>query len=298
MDTSQHTAASDTDTEVLQSLPRSVVVDLGAETHAGRVRPDNEDHYLVIRFGRALEPLMTNLPAGLLPDQFSETGYGMLVADGMGGAAAGEVASRAAITALLDLVLATPDWVMRLGGSLTEEVLTRMARRYEQVNAAVAVQALGDAGLSGMGTTMTVACSVGSDLVVAHAGDSRAYLVRDGRLQRLTRDHTVAQELADAGALAPGEVQGHPLRHVLTVALGRMTTEVRADVRHLRLRDGDQVLLCTDGLTDMVEEGAIEAVLREAGSAAVACHALVEAALAGGGRDNVTVVLARYRIAE
>src|SRR5262249_3777304 len=151
--------------------------------------------------------------------------------------------------------------------------------------------------LTGMGTTMTVACSLGIDLFVTHVGDSRVYLCRQGHLHQLTRDHTLAQSLADRGVIPHEEVATHRLRHVLTRALGGKG-EVEADVQRARLEDKDQLLLCTDGLTNMVDDAAIEAVLREAPTAGGACEALVERALKNGGKDNVTVVLARYSFAQ
>jgi protein phosphatase len=160
------------------------------------VRPNNEDHFLISRFGRFLETVQTNLPADTVPPRSEESGYGMVVADGMGGCAAGEEASRRAITSLVNLVLHTPDWILRLDEEpLPKEVLRRAAERYEQVNQTLAEEAQGDPGLSGFGTTMTMAWTLGRQLFVAHLGDSRAYLLRQGRLQQLTRDHTLVQEL-------------------------------------------------------------------------------------------------------
>jgi protein phosphatase len=147
-----------------------------------------------------------------------------------------------------------------------------------------------------MGTTLTIAWSLGAELFVAHIGDSRVYLSRDGLLCQLTRDHTLAQTLADSGLIAPEEVATHRLRHVLTQAMGSPDMGGKPQVQRLRLADGDRLLLCTDGLTDMVEEGKIAAVLGRPTSAAETCQALVDLALEGGGRDNVTVVVGAYRL--
>jgi protein phosphatase len=196
----------------------------------------------------------------------------------------------------VDLVLHTPDWILRLDEHLFQEVRQRMEQRFQQMQEVLTGQARDDPALWGMGTTMTLACSLGADLLLIHAGDSRAYLFRQDRLHRLTRDHTVAQSLADVGAIRPQDVATHPLRHLLTNVLGGRSGKVRADYRELRLVDGDQILLCTDGLTDLVSEAAIREVLRCAGTAADACRALVDLALEAGGKDNVTVVLGRYHI--
>jgi protein phosphatase len=279
-----------------KAVPSSeVVVDLAALSHPGLVRENNEDVYLVGRYGRSYETLLTNIPLGHVPRRADEIGYGLLVADGMGGQAAGEVASRMAAGTLVQLALETPDWLMRLDEPQSAEVMRRMAERYRQVDAALKAEADADPRLWGMGTTMTLAVSLGADLFVAHVGDSRAYFFREGKLHRLTRDHTYAQGLADIGLIPQEDVATHHRRHVLTRALGVSSGPGTADLQRFTLRDGDQVLLCTDGLTDLVADDAVAAVLARDAAASEACRDLVDLALARGGRDNVTVALARYR---
>jgi protein phosphatase len=145
-----------------------------------------------------------------------------------------------------------------------------------------------------MGTTLTLACSSADELFIGHVGDSRAYVLRGGNLIRLTRDHTHAQELADAGLIPQENVARHRLRHVLSRALGPRGSDIEVDVTRLRLLDGDQLLVCTDGLTGMVPDEAITPLVGK-GTAQEACQALIDAAIAAGGKDNVTVVLARYQ---
>lgn len=272
-----------------------VQIELGAMSHTGKVRPNNEDHYLVASFERSMKALLTSLPEADIPRHCADTGYGLLVADGMGGAAGGEVASRTAISTLIELALRTPDWIMRLNKELANEVLQRLSGRIKQVEAALIEKTRIDPSLTGMGTTITVACSLGANLLIAHVGDSRAYLFRKGQLYRLTRDHTVAQALADLGAIGPEKVGSHPMRHLLTHVIGSESGKAQADLSIVQMVDEDQILLCTDGLTDMVGEAAIMKSLAVARPAPQACRALVEMALEGGGRDNITVVLARYR---
>ena len=272
----------------------SVRVEMAALSHPGHVRPNNEDHYFVARVERKLEAILTNLPSEHLPEQTTEAGYGLLVADGMGGRAAGEVASRSAIHLFLELILDTPDWIMRFQGELGGQVMQRMIERFRQIDAALSEWSQSDPDLAGMGTTMTLACSVGADLLTIHVGDSRAYLLRQGKLRRLTHDQTIAQELADCGSIEPDEVSTHRFRHVLTQALGRRGGEVRVEVGRIKLTDGDQLLLCTDGLTEMVADELIAKELKSAGTAEEICRALIERALENGGRDNVTVAVARY----
>jgi protein phosphatase len=275
----------------------AVQVDLAALSHPGKVRPNNEDHFLVVRFHRALQTLLTNLPEGLLPVGVEEVGYGMIVADGMGGRAAGEVASQLAIRTLINLVLATPDWVMMRGQPDAERVMQRMAERYRQVDALLREEAQANPRLAGMGTTMTLACSLGANLILAHIGDSRAYLLRAGALHALTRDHTLVQELVDRGVVHPDRAASHPFRHVLSRALGGRSRAIEAEVQRVSLADADQLLLCTNGLTDRVDATTIGAILQSCACSDDACQKLVELALQNGGKDNVTVVLARYRFA-
>jgi len=275
-------------------LTVQVQVDLAGATHPGLVRPNNEDCYLVARVERALQVVASNLPPEFGAARTEEIAYGMLVADGLGGSRAGEVASRLAAITFVNLVLHTPDWVMRPGEAEADRVMQRIAERYRRVGGVLARWGEEDPGLAGMATTMTLACSSGAELFLGHVGDSRAYLLRGGDLIRLTRDHTYSQDLADAGRIAQHEVDRHRFRHVLTRALGPQGDQVEADVTRIGLRDGDQLLLCTDGLTGMLDEATIRNLLA-GGTADSACRLLIDAALAAGGKDNVTVVLARYR---
>jgi protein phosphatase len=275
-----------------------VNVDLGACSHQGKVRTNNEDSFVVSRLERSLQTLLTNLPADHLPDKIIEIGYGMLVADGVGGAAGGEIASSTAISTLVDLVLQTPDWHMRLDNEGANEVLARLDQRFGRLREALIERAQAEPRLAGMGTTMTLAVSHANNLVIAHIGDSRAYLFHEGQLHLLTRDQTVAQDLAEIGVIRPEDVATHPGRHVLTGAIATSGAETQAEFHQVWLEDGDQVLLCTDGLTEMVTDAAIAQVLERAGPSGDICRALVDLALERGGKDNVTVVLGRYSIPE
>jgi PPM family protein phosphatase len=279
------------------NVPSALVqVDLAGQSHQGHVRSKNEDHYLAVRASRSLETLLTNLTEFSRPKSFSEAAYGMLVADGMGGLAAGEVASRFALLKLLELALETPDWVMKMDQpDNAAVVMRRMTHRFRQIDDELRAQGESTPDLLGMGTTLTVAITLGANLFVGHIGDSRAYLLRGEKLHQLTKDHTLAQALIDAGIANADDAATRAMRNLLTAALG--TTSERSDpqVRRLHLSDGDQLLLCSDGLSEMVADDLITSVLRSTRSSAVACQDLIELALAGGGLDNITVVLARYR---
>jgi serine/threonine protein phosphatase PrpC len=271
-----------------------VAVDLGALTHQGKVRLRNEDHYLAARFGRSLETVLTNIPEEHVPPAHTEVGYGMVIADGMGGVAGGEIASRSAIQDLVQLVLTTPDWIMHGQSPWIEQVVRRMGERFREIDRLLNQRAVADPSLTGMGTTMTLACSLGLELVVCHIGDSRAYLFRQGSLSQLTRDMTMAQELVSTGMLSPAQAATHRFRHVLTQCLGGPGIP-RSEARNLSLQDGDRLLLCSDGLYDFVADDVIAAEMRTAATSQEACQALVDRALEAGGKDNVTVILAHYR---
>jgi PPM family protein phosphatase len=275
-------------------LESTIKVDFGAVTHAGKVRINNEDHYLVGRLGRSLEPLMTNLPTETLPENVAEYGYGLLVADGMGGAAAGEVASRMAVSSLVNLIIETAKWGRRIDEEEAQALMERLEGYYSTIHAELVRQGEVDPAVTGMGTTLTIAYSFYSDLFIAHVGDSRAYLFRNGQLSQLTHDHTMAQKLADEGDIPQEAVATHKLRHVLTNVLGGHRGPVVTELEQLQLADGDRLLLCSDGLTDMVDDDTIAAVLRETGSPQEASQKLLDLALNAGGKDNITIVMARY----
>lgn len=292
--------SDDRDSEVGRALPgpysSEVDVDVFAISHQGHGRSENEDHFLVVRVGRNLETVFSNLIANRAGDRFEETGYGMIVADGVGGEAAGEVASDEAIFGFLNLALRTPDWQFRWGPKEKNTVMWRMQDRFRRVNSALLEQAASHAALNGMSTTMTAALSHGKDLIIGHIGDSRAYLLRDGKLQRLTRDHTLDESLPDKGPSSESGGLLAELSNVLMQALGANEGDCKPDILDLVLEDGDQLLLCTDGLTDMVDDETIEAILNRDTTAAAAGRSLVDLALSNGGHDNVTVIIAHYRI--
>ena len=278
-----------------QLATSELTVEVAGATHCGHVRKTNEDHYLILRFGRSLETIATNLDNSLFSRKNQVTGYGMLVADGMGGMAGGEVASSVALQKLVDLVIDTPDWILSLDQwEDVAKVLRRLSDRFVEVDKAVRERARVDMTLQGMGTTLTVAATLGSDLILGHIGDSRVYLVRDDKLTQLTTDHTLAQALIQAGVMDPDDQSTRSIRHVLTAAVGSLDASTAPQVQRIHLNAGDVLLLCTDGLTDLVDEETIKTVLSEKKSSHRMCHDLVDLALAGGGRDNVTVVVGRF----
>src|SRR5690242_4462969 len=229
--------------------------DATLKTDTGRQRRDNEDS----AFARS--PVF-------------------VVADGMGGAQAGEVASRLAVEAFEQ---GLPD-----DGSPEE----RLAARVREANRQIYERSRADRGRAGMGTTLTAAYVDDAHVAIAHVGDSRAYLFRDGTLQRLTQDHSLVDELVRRGKLTEEQAAEHPQRSVITRALG-VEPQVEVDTRTYPARAGDVVLLCSDGLTSMISEEQIAAVLAEESDLDRAGERLIDEANAAGGRDNITVVLFR-----
>lgn len=278
---------------------RPLALDVGAHTHPGRVRAINEDAYAVFRIGRYVERVASSLKDEDLPEHTDQSAHVMIVADGIGGHEGGEVASRTALLATMRFILETPKWSLRFDDPATraaevEEVRARAAEYFKTVHDELRQIASSRAELAGMGTTLTVAYVVDRDLFVLHVGDSKAYLLRGGALRQVTHDHTVAQEYADMGLIPQEEVPKHRMQHVLTRAVGGPEERLQCDFELLRLEPGDRLLLCSDGLTDMTEEGEIAAILAEHASSDAACRALVDRANERGGRDNVTVILAGF----
>jgi protein phosphatase len=274
----------------------SVKVRFGAVSHPGNVRQRNEDHYMVARVRRTLNVLAHNVPKEEMPDYVAEDAYAMVVADGMGGMNAGDVASMLAISTGVKLVEKSVKWGFKINEKEARELLARMSMYFREIDKRLTRKSEADRRLFGMGTTLTLAYSVGIHLFLIHVGDSRAYLFRDGQLQQLTHDHTVAQALADAGQINQEQVRTHLRRNTLTNYLGGHRGRVKADVRWMRLQDGDRVLLCSDGLSDLVDDKAIARCLAGDRDADKAALNLTQLALDRGGKDNITVVVAQYAI--
>lgn len=276
--------------------PRPVRVEFGALSHPGKVRENNEDHFVVVRRRRSRDALLTSLPEGVLAPS-EEVGYSMAVADGVGGAAFGEMASMLALQAAWDLTSSAVKWPFQWTEGEAEE-LTQTLQLYGQLmHRTLLERSQADPRYAGMATTITGAITIGDEAFIAHVGDSRAYLARGGALERLTRDHTMAQRLVDAGDLpSVGEAPGFMRRLLVNSLGGRSRDGVEVEVHRVHLADGDCLLLCTDGLSDMVSEANIARALAAHPEPQEACRTLVDLALEGGGRDNVTVVLARFTI--
>ena len=214
----------------------------------------------------------------------------VVLADGMGGYNAGEVASGMATSLVCSSLV---QWLGAHAAPTARELALAMEKSVGQANRAIFDAANGNPQYSGMGTTLVMVAVAGGHLVVGHVGDSRAYRLRGGQLQRLTRDHSLLQEQLDAGLITPAQAARSTNRNLVTRALG-VEAEVSLEAREHSLMQDDLLLLCSDGLTDMVgDEGICDLLCHTHASLQTACHSLVDAANAAGGRDNISVVLVR-----
>jgi len=284
-------------TDTGRASPPPVRIEFGARTHPGKVRPNNEDHFLVSRLAKSLTVCKTSLPNAVGQTHFSgEEGYMMVVADGMGGAAAGECASALAVASVETFVLNTLKWFLHLSGREEDALFKELRQGLEFADRTVVQRARADATLHGMGTTVTMGYSVATDLFLVHAGDSRAYLFHNGTLEQLTSDHTLVQALVSGGAITPEAAKHHRRRNVVTNVVGGPKEGVYAEIHKLSMADGDVLLLCSDGLTEAVPDETIAEVLGSTDDPDAASARLLELALERGAPDNVTMVIARYHV--
>ena len=274
-----------------------VGVEVAGLTHPGKVRPHNEDQFLVAKLAKSMRVLSSSF-AGPDPTWFAdEEGHVFIVADGMGGAAAGEQASALAVATLESFLLNALKWFMHVDGE-EHALFAELRAAFDHADKAVVDRAREDRRLAGMGTTLTMAYAVGEDLYVVHAGDSRAYLRRKGRLTRITRDDTLVQMMVDGGLISPQDAKVDRRRHVVTNVVGGPDRGVHAAIHKLRIEPGDVLLLCSDGLSEPVDDARIDGVLAAAPSTEEACRMLVQQALDGGGPDNITAVVARFSVTQ
>jgi len=238
----------------------------------GRQRQHNEDSFLVENTARLF-----------------------LVADGMGGHAAGEIASRIAVDSISEFILHTKEddgtWPHAYDEQFKRST-NRLMAAVRMANTRVLEAMRKDARLRGMGTTVVAAIADGDVMSFAHVGDSRAYLIRDNALTRITNDHSWVFEQVQAGMLTEAEAEKHPLRNVITRALGG-ALQVNPDASEIHAKPGDMFLLCSDGLTGMVPEDEILRIVAENADPVVACQKLIDEANERGGLDNITAILVK-----
>jgi PPM family protein phosphatase len=272
---------------------RACTVRSFALTDTGRVRPANEDQFVIVELARTMSIRQTSVPQAKV-QYSSHRGHLFIVADGMGGHQAGEVASALGVVTVEDFLLNTLKRFFHLQVPEEQNVMKEFQRALLDADARIFEEANQHPEMLGMGTTLTMAFAVDWRLLIAHVGDSRCYLLSQGELHQFTLDHTMVAELVRLGELSPAQAAHHPKRNVITNVLGGYAPGVHVEMHKLDLEPADVVLLCSDGLSNMVSDSQIAAILAEEQEPQRACERLVAAANEGGGKDNITVVVARF----
>jgi protein phosphatase len=271
--------------------PRERDIDIHGLSHIGNVRRENQDQYFVASLHKTMKIRSTSVAKRRFRDVNEPIMALLVVADGVGGGQGGKQASAVALEAVWSYIAGAVDAYWTLGVGMEAQLLKRLEHAVEQCHVAVRAEAERDAALRGMATTLTMATVIWPRLYVVQVGDSRCYRLRDGRLQLLTTDQTLAQALLDQG-VPPERVDSSRLQHVLSSAIG---AEIAPVTTTFELERNDRLLLCTDGLTKHLSDDEIREGLARAPSAREACRTLVDWALERGGSDNVTVVVGQLR---
>ena len=281
----------------LNRKPSDEDIDVFGLTHQGNVRSNNNDHFLYCSLRKHIELLGTSLPEpGRLPQSGERLAYLGLVADGVGGGSAGEVASRTATEALYDYVAHSLRCYYTADPQHETGFLATLHRGVMLAHERVVEAAAGDGTPGRMATTMSLVIMVWPRAYVVQVGDSRCYRWRDGGIERITRDQTVAEAMREAGALTTTEAERSPMKHVLTSALGGSEDSKANPVTSVfDVEWGDVMLLCSDGLTGHVKDGEIAEVLSRDETAKDKCRTLLDMALERGGSDNITILVGQTR---
>ena len=262
-------------------------------TDTGRVRPANEDQFLIAELTKTMRIRHTSLAEPKLL-QGDERGHLFLVADGMGGHRAGEQASALAVLAIEQFTLNTFKWFFHADGADAQRVLTQFQTALREADSRILEESAENPDLSGMGTTLTLAYYLDAQLCVVHVGDSRAYMFANDALRQVTHDDTLVADMVSRGTLQPEDVKRHHLRNVITNVVGGNEALVNVEAHALTVSAGDRLLLCSDGLTEMLSNDAIAAALRAEPDPEAVCRKLVAQANEAGGRDNITALVVRF----
>ncbi len=264
-------------------------------TDVGKVRASNQDQFLIAQLNKSMLVSSTSLPLETQSRLFGRIqGQILLVADGMGGHAAGEKASSLAVDHFIKELLNSVHWFFLDEEDNEEEFVENLKKLLQDAHARILFESAQHHSQRGMGTTLTMAHLIWPKLYVVHAGDSRCYLVRDGEAQQLTTDHTLARQLVEAGGLKPEEEADSRWSNVLWNVLGgHASGELIAEVHRAELEPGDAVVLCSDGLHRYVDSEQLGSVVSENETAEQACRRLIDLANEAGGEDNITVIVAK-----
>ena len=270
-----------------------MIVELHAKSDVGRVRRGNEDNFLVLELSKQQTWTATDVaaaPTDLGNFQLGEKGLVLVVSDGMGGALAGDVASRMAVDSVRDMIL----------GNNSEEGCDQDAPLVEclktatvYANLAIHHKSQEDARCAGMGATFTGAAVRGDMLDLVQVGDSRGYIIRQDQIRLATKDQSLVQQLVDVGQISEAEAETHMFRNVILQALGAQG-DVTPVTGRIRLRRGDTLLLCSDGLSGKLRSEDIQNIVASNPDLSKACDELIAEANNRGGEDNITVILARF----
>ncbi len=264
-------------------------------TDVGLRRKSNQDQFLIAQLNKSMLVSSTSLPMDTQSRLFGEVqGQLMLVADGMGGHAAGERASSLAVDHLVGRLLNSMHWFLQVDHDSEQAFVEALKELLQDAHARILRESSENLEQRGMGTTLTMAHVVWPRLYVVHVGDSRCYLVRDGIAEQLTTDHTLARRLVETGGLRPEEEATSRWSHVLWNVLGgRGEGELIAEVRRAELQAGDYLVLCSDGLHRYIEPPMLAEIIAQRDSPESVCTELVRVAIKGGGEDNITVIVAK-----
>ena len=269
-------------------------VDVRGRTDIGRVRRQNQDQFLVAALHKVIDIHDTSLPESYR-SRFDSGARALLflVADGVGGGPGGEIASSLTLDGIMRYVTNSMRCFYKLDQVASGDLMHELASSVQESHIRVRAESEHDPEMAGMATTVTMAHILWPRAYIVHIGDSRCYRFQDGQLQQVTRDQTMSQALVDSGAMTAEQAAASPYASMLTQAVGG-SDELEPALSQLDLAAGDVLLMCTDGLTKHVSTTAIARILQDRPSAEAASAALVEAALAGGGTDNVTALVARF----
>lgn len=269
-------------------------IDVFGMTHRGRVRPDNQDQFLIASLHKLLRVHQSSLPPEDITTLISESrGYILLVADGVGGRPDGQAASGTVVKTIAHHVTHVMDLYRRLDSNNEALFVEELEKSVLKSHEILVEEGKKEYAGRGGATTLTMVAALWPVAYVIQVGDSRCYRLRDGRLERMTKDQTLAQALLDKGALTQTEAHRSPLRGVLASALGGR--DATPSIHATDCRWEDVVLLCTDGLTRYVTDPELEAELRAVSTSQESCRRLLQLALDRGGEDNVTVVIGRLK---
>lgn len=264
-------------------------------TDPGLKRPTNQDHYLIADLNKSMRIHDTSLKLDSETRVYGGSqGKLLVVADGMGGEAAGEQACTIAVDQLTTYVLNSLSWCFRLEEDSEHDFEDHLKEALESCQTSIQTAVAAHPKMQSMGTTLTMVYIVWPRAFVVHVGDSRCYLLRNGELDQITVDHTVSQMMVETGKMSREEARHSPMNHALWNVLGGRSTDLAVEVYKLTLECDDVLLLCTDGLYNMVPHHTLQELLASNPGAEVVCRKLVDLANESGGNDNITVIVSHF----